>query len=446
MPGMTRGFMRLALAACVFAAAAAFAAPPIILPPQAPGPAAGLADSAALRSTVFGTPPQDLAPMPDKVPLAEINISLPWARPVPAVFWFDRKLRVWFSAQSKPAPLAIVISGTGSDGNTAKLSALRGALYGAGYHVLTMPSPTFPGFIVAASSTGVAGDLMQDGHDLYAAMQQIISHLPRKAQITDIDVLGYSLGGANAAIVKSIDATEGKLKIHRVIMINPPVSLFASVGRLDKLFAQSIGSDDDGVERLYRRLYAELANLYRASDKVQIDENFMLDAAAAVLKTDAEFSAAIALSFRIDLVNMFFAGDVYAGTGVVVDPNNLPKVGDSLQDIQRVLRNKPFSEYYTRVFAPYYLAHRPGLTSARLIADNRLDIIGDALRNNPDYYAQTNSDDVILDQRELAWLKHTLGSKIAVYDHGGHLGNIGDRQQVADMLDMLAGRWHGAAP
>jgi hypothetical protein len=28
-----------------------------------------------------------------------------------------------------------------------------------------------------------------------------------------------------------------------------------------------------------------------------------------------------------------------------------------------------------------------------------------------------------------------------VYDHGGHLGNIGERQQVSDMLDMLAGRW-----
>jgi hypothetical protein len=32
-----------------------------------------------------------------------------------------------------------------------------------------------------------------------------------------------------------------------------------------------------------------------------------------------------------------------------------------------------------------------------------------------------------------------------VYDHGGHLGNIGERQQVSDMLDMLAGRWPGAA-
>ena len=418
--------------------------PPIEAPP-APGPATGLADSAALRATVFGTPPKDMAPLPEKVPLVEIDIALPWARPVPDVFWFDRRLRVWFSAQKKPAPLAIVISGTGSDGNTAKISILRAALYGAGYHVLTMPSPTFPGFIVSASSTGVAGDLMQDGHDLYAAMQQIITHLPRKIRITDMDVLGYSLGGANAAIVKSIDTKEGKLKIHRVVMIEPPVSLFASVGRLDKLFALSIGSSDMDIERLYRKLYAELANLYRASDRVEIDQDFMLKAAASVLKTDAEFSAAIALSFRVDLINMFFAGDLYAGTGVVVDPKHPPKVGDSLEQTARILRGKPFSEYFTRVFAPYYLQHRPGSTSESLIADNRLDIIGDALRNDGNYFAQTNSDDLILDKRELAWLRSTLGSRIVVYDHGGHLGNLGDRRQIADMLDMLAGHWPGAA-
>jgi len=386
-----------------------------------------------------------MAPLPNRVPLVEINLALPWARPLPDVFWFDRKLRVWFAAQDKPAPLAIVISGTGSDGNTAKLSTLRGILYGAGYHVLTMPSPTFPGFIASTSSTGVAGDLMQDGEDLYAAMNQIVTRLPRKVKITEIDVLGYSLGGANAAIVKSIDATQGKLKIHRALMIDPPVSLFASIGRLDRLFAQSIGSGDQGIEQLYRRLYAQLANLYRASDRVQIDEDFLLGAAAGVLKTDAEFSAAIALSFRIDLVNMFFAGDLYAGTGVVVDPQHPPKVGDSLEETQRLLRGKPFSEYFSKVFAPYYLAHRPNSTPASLIADNRLDIIGEALRNNPDYYAQANSDDLILDKRELAWLRDTLGSKIAVYDHGGHLGNIGERKQASDMLDMLAGRWTGAA-
>src|ERR1700678_2514032 len=440
---MNRCLPALALAALVLSQA--HSEQPSIPAPAAPGPATGLADSAALRATVFGTPPQDIAPLPAKVPLLEMDLALPWRLPIPQVFWFDKRLRVWLSAQDKPAPLAIVISGTGSDGNTAKLSTLRGALYGAGYHVLTMPSPTFPGFIVSTSSTGVAGDLEQDGHDLYAAMGEIIAHLPRKVQITDIDVLGYSLGGANAAIVKPIDAREHKLHVHRALMINPPVSLFATVGRLDKLFTASIGSGDAAIENLYRRLYAELANLYRASDRVQIDEDFLLGAAAAALKTDAEFSAAIALSFRVDLVNVFFAGDLYAGTGVVVDPKHPLKVGDSLEETERILRTKPFAEYFTKVFAPYYLKHRVNSTPASLIADNNLDVIGDALRNNPDYYVQANSDDLILDKQELAWLRDTLGARIAVYDHGGHLGNIGERQQVSDMLDMLAGRWQGAA-
>jgi hypothetical protein len=398
-----------------------------------------------LRATVFGTPPQAMATLPAKVPLSEINIAVPWRLPVPEILWFDAKLRVWLSAQRKPAPLAIVISGTGSDGNTKTISVLRAALYGAGYHVLTMPSPTVPGFIVSTSSTGVAGDLMQDGHDLYAAMQLIIANLPRKVRITDIDVLGFSLGGANAAIVKSIDAREGKLKIHRAIMINPPVSLFSSVGRLDRLFAATIGSGEREVELLYRRLYAQIANLYRASDRLELDQNFMLRAGAAALKTDEEYSAAIALAYRLQLVDMFFIGDLYAKTGVVIDPEHPPKVGDSLEEIQRDLRAKPFADYFTKVFAPYYLKHRPDATSASLIAANRLDIIADALRSDGDYYAQTNSNDLILNKRELDWLQDTLGSRIVIYDHGGHLGEIGDRRQVADMLDMLAGRWPRSA-
>jgi hypothetical protein len=420
--------------------------PAAIVAPPVRGPAAGLADSAALRATVFGTPPQDIAPMPATVPLVEVNLAMPWARPVPGIFWFNRKLRFWFSAQRGAAPLAIVIAGTGADGNTTAISTLRGILYGAGYHVLTLPSPTFPGFIVSASSTGVAGDLIQDGSDLYAAIQRILHNLPHNPAITGIDIVGYSLGGANAGVVKSLDAREGRLHIRRAVMIEPPVSLFDSIGRLDELFAINIGSGDAGVERLYQRLYAQLANLYRATDRVAIDEGFLLGAAGAVMKGDAEFGAAIALTFRIDLMNMFLAGDIYAGTGVVTDPLHPPRVGEPLESVERRLRGKPFAEYFTRVFAPYYLKHRPKATTASLIANNRLDVIGDSLRQDPDYYVQANADDLILDAQELAWLKSTMGSRIAVYDHGGHLGNLGSRQQAADMLEMLAGRWRGAAP
>jgi Alpha/beta hydrolase family len=444
----------LLLLVAFFTTVAVNAAPTAIVPAQAvpaqamaaSGPATGLADPGALRATVFGTPPQNMAPLPQSVPLTEINLKLPWARPVPDVFWFNRRLRVWFSEQKAPAPLAIVISGTGSDGNAANIATLRAVLYGAGYHVLTMPSPTFPDFIVSASSTGVAGDLMQDSQDLYAAMQVIVGKLPHRIRITDVDVVGYSLGGANAAVVKSIADAHGKLKIHRAVMINPPVSLFSSISRLDRLFTRSIGSGDQGFETLYRRLYARLANLYRASESTDIGDTDFLTAASVVLKSDADFQAAIALVFRIDLINVFFAGDLYAETGVVVDPKNPPKVGDSLEQIAQTLRGKPFSEYFSKVFVPYYSAHRQGATPQSLDAASNLNIIADALQNNPDYYALTNSDDLILNQTELSWLKSTLGTRIVTYDHGGHLGNLGERQQMADMLDMLGGRWQGAHP
>ena len=108
------------------------------------------------------------------------------------------------------------------------------------------------------------------------------------------------------------------------------------------------------------------------------------------------------------------------------------------------MRHKPFADYFAQVFAPYYLKANPTWTSNSLISDNRLDIIAEPLRNNGDYFAQTNSDDLILDAHELQWLKDTLGSRIVVYDHGGHLGTIGDRHQIADMLSMLSGTWQGA--
>ena len=409
-------------------------------------PATGLADSAALRATVFGTPPQDIAPLPSTVPLEEIEISVPWRRPVPALYWFDARLRAWLSAQRKPAPLVIVVAGTGGDGNDSKIATLRAVLYGAGYHVLTLPSPTFPGFIVSASRTGVAGDLTQDSQDLYDATRQIVAHLPDRVHITEVDVVGYSLGAANAGVMKSIDAREHKLGIHRAVLIEPPVALFVAMSRLDRLYRQSIGSSPAGLENLYRRLYTRLANLYRAKDTVHINASDLLTAASSVLRTDADYSAAIALTFRLALVDVFLAGDLYARTGVVVDPRHPPGPEDSLERIGVTLRAKTFDDYFNEVFAPYYLQHRPTATLASLRAGANLAIIGEALHQNGDYYAQTNRDDLILDQAELAWLERQFGPRIAVYAYGGHLGNLGDRRQVADMLAMLAGQWQHPRP
>lgn len=407
----------------------------------ADGVSVGLITSAGLRATVFGPDDDALAELPERVPAREIAFRVDGARPTPALYWFNRELRVWASLQPRPAELVVVIAGTGGGANTASQRLLRRALYAAGYHVLTAPSPTSPRFLVAASDTGVGGDLTQDALDLRRAIHQSLQHLPRGTEITGLHAVGYSLGGSHAAVIKALDDGLAPLDVHRVVMINPPVSLFASVERLDRLFERAIGANDDAIERFYQRLYADLSALYRQSDAVAIDESFLFAAASRLLSSDDEFAAAIALSFRLSLIDLFFAGDLFARSGVVVDPARPPRVGDSLGRHLRELRTMSFREYFERVFAPFYLDARPHWTRERLIRDNSLTLIADALRDGPDYYVQHNADDLILGADELAWLEETLGERIVVYDSGGHLGNLGERRQIEDMLAMLAGRW-----
>lgn len=404
-------------------------------------PAAGLADSAALRATIVGPPPDRLAPLDSKVPLRELEIDIDGVDSVPDVYWFNRRLRVYFSPQPDAAPLAVVIAGTGGGANTAKLTLLRQALYGDGYHVLTLPSPTFPGFIAAASSTGVVGDLQQDGQDLHRAVSQIVRALEARHAFTEVVTLGYSLGGANAAMLKAIDDESGDLGIRRAVMINPPVSLFSSIRRLDRLLALSIGDDPNAFNRFYHDIYTEMARYYAVSDSISVDQGFLLEAASHLLESDRNLAAGIALSFRMSLVDVFFAGDLYSGSGVAVDPDNPPRRGDSLGEIFGQLRTQTFSTYFDRVFAPFYLERRPGATHESLIADNHLELIGERLRNNPDYYAQTNADELILDKTELDWLREVFGTRLVVYDNGGHLGSVGEQTQITDMLMMASGRF-----
>jgi len=123
-----------------------------------------------------------------------------------------------------------------------------------------------------------------------------------------------------------------------------------------------------------------------------------------------------------------------------VDPTHPPGVGDSLDNWGGFAR-KTFADYFRDVFAPYYLAHRPGSTAASLLADNRLDIIADTLEHNPDYFAMTNNDDPILSAEDLAWLRAKLGSRIVATITADTSGILASASRWRTYWKMLAGRW-----
>jgi len=140
--------------------------------------------------------------------MLEMDLDLPWRRPIPAVFWFDKRLRVWLSAQDKPAPLAIVIR-VRKRRHTAKLATLRSVLYGR--DITCSPCRRPPSrFHRVHLEHGRGGDLLRR-QDLYAAIG-IIAHCAQGKNYRHRR-LGYSLAARNAAIVKAIDAKEHKLNI-----------------------------------------------------------------------------------------------------------------------------------------------------------------------------------------------------------------------------------------
>ena len=70
------------------------------------------------------------------------------------MFWFfGRGMPYSVLKQNRPtAPLFFIIGGTGAGHDSTKSYGLANVLYQAGFHVVSLPSPTHPSFIVTASS------------------------------------------------------------------------------------------------------------------------------------------------------------------------------------------------------------------------------------------------------------------------------------------------------
>ena len=67
---------------------------------------------------------------------------------------------------------------------------LEAALYGAGFHVISLSSPTYANFIQSASSTRMPGRTSVDAADLYHVMEKVWEANKSKIEVTDFHVIG----------------------------------------------------------------------------------------------------------------------------------------------------------------------------------------------------------------------------------------------------------------
>jgi alpha-beta hydrolase superfamily lysophospholipase len=397
-----------------------------------------------LSWTVVRTPPDRRAELPELRRWR--NVFLGDVRPfpdrkIPPVFWFaDRGVEFGVVFQTRAAPLVMLIAGTGGAFDTQSNRELARALYAAGMHVVGLASPTHPSFIVNGSSSGVPGRPAADAADLYRVMQMVLERIRGRIAIADIHLAGFSLGALNAAWVADLDRRQGKIGFDKVLLLNPPVSLWNSTGLLDAMFDRHVPDTARGQRELFDRIFAQFARVFSRARESPLEGDFLFNAYEQLEPTDAALETLIALTFRLAAMNMIFASDVMSKAGYMVSVDAELQPTTSLSPFIGPLLAKRFSDYFDGIYLPHIQKSEPGFTKDAAIAEASLYPLETFLRGDDRIGVLTNRDEIILAPAELDWLEQVFGPRAILFDEGGHGGNYLRPDVVAAIDAFFRGR------
>ncbi len=390
-------------------------------------------------ATVLGTPPALRAAVPDQIDLEQRSITLFDDRKIPKVLWSENRFRYSLAAQKDRAPLIFLIAGTGARFNSGKNSYLQKVFYQAGMSVVNISSPTHPDFIVSASRSSVPGFMEADVQDLYTAMKRIWEDIGDRVDVSEFYIAGYSLGGTQSAFLARLDEEEKTFDFKKVLLINPAVSLKASVNRLDNMVRDSVPGGAPELQRLVDDLFRRVAEYLHEEGRQKLDAELLYHAAGAAQLSRQELRALIGISFRISLARMLFTSDVMTGSGNFVSADTKLTRGTRLLPYLKAGGRWSFSDYVDEVLVEFWSERRPVLDRDALILAGTLGPIQDYLRRSDRVAVMTNADDPILDAADLEFLRKTFAERATIYPSGGHCGNLMYEENVESMLAFLQG-------
>jgi hypothetical protein len=391
----------------------------------------------AYEATVIGTPSLYQAELPAEVPVKDYSLVVFEDREIPDVFWYSEGLKFSLVRQKERAPLIFVIAGTGASYQSPKVKGLQRAFYQAGFSVISLSSPTHMNFIVNASSTKVPGHIIHDTEDLYRVMELAYQKVAARVDVSEFYLTGYSLGASQAAFLTRLDEQRQVFNFKKVLMINPSVSLFNSVGIIDQMLADTEGDEPGAFNSYLGRVIRAFATAFDRNEPLDFNEDFLYRVYKKKIPTEAALESLIGFSFRISSSNMIFTSDVMSGYGLLVPPGTQLRQTTPLVDYLAASLRISFLDYYTRYFYPFYHTKNPTLTSEQLQREMSLQSIAPYLRQTEKIAMMTNDDDLILAPGEIDFLRDTFGERATIWPTGGHCGNMEQKDVVAFMVNYF---------
>jgi hypothetical protein len=394
-------------------------------------------------ATVAGTPERLQAAVPPEVDVQQVDLKvrvLPERHLPPALSQY-RDLHYRVAWHDKPAPLIFLIAGTGSGYDSSRMDYLKRLFWQAGMHVIVLSSPTNHDFIAAASRSGMPGIAADDARDLHTAMSMALAKARNELdlEITSYRLAGFSLGALHAAFVAELDEHLGQFDFQRVLLLNPPVDLYASVRRLDALSYTRIAgvSDNDSFyEHIFQKLSRHFASRGNSDIQASLFEEIQSSPQAL---TDAELAMLIGAVFRFAAADLNFMSDLINGGGRYAPADQRLKVSTSLTPYLRRALFCDFSCYVETQLLPAWQSRNADGDLQQMAEQASLRHLSAFLHGNAKIAVVSNASELILTRDDYHFLAQTFGERAFLYPSGGHGGNLDYAPVARRYLQFLQG-------
>lgn len=335
--------------------------------------------------------------------------------------------KVWM--QKQPAPLVIILPGLGGHYANLAPSVLAETIHRQGMSALLVSSTFNWEFVLNGSSVAAPGFTPVDAQDLYRALQLIVNDATnryRRAQPTQLMLLGFSLGALNALYLAELDQGEQRLGFSRILAVNPPVNLVYALHQLDQFYsiwtnwsAAELEQRKNKAVAIYNSLFDRFAPKPTNGFLVPIDDD------------EAKF--AIGYTFRRALGETIKAIHSRTNFGILSTPYKSSKTRFLDKEIEHY-------GYYDYVMSFVRKAHPDAWQTLQdLNQKASLWRIQPTLARDPRILVLHTRNDFLLSDLDRDWLASVLRDRILFFDEGGHLGNL-YRQEVQDVIaHWLAG-------
>ena len=373
----------------------------------------------------------------ENIPLKVYEIQIKDKKEIPDVFWYASKFKFSFSKQkNKKAPLIFILAGTGSDYSAIRVKFMQRIFHDAGYHTIAISSQMSQQFMISASTNAIPGMLIRDNEDIYKAMKLAYNKIKDQVDVTDFYIMGYSLGGANAAVLSYIDEKEKAFNFKRVFMENPPVELYDSAVKLDKYLDDYTGGKSAGIEKLLNTTLAKVKGGL-TSEYANIGADTIYNIVKGDILSDAEKKAYIGLAFRLTSTDLNFISDFITKSHIYTkNPEKVDKF-TNMKEYFKAVNFATFEDYVNKIGFPYYKKYNKDFTIEDLKREASLRVIEDYLRTSPKIAAVTNADELILNEKDIDYLKDIFKDRLIIYPKGGHCGNMFYKENVDVMVKFI---------